>query len=455
MDFRNRNIDLVGKQNLWFGLSLVLVLVGMVSWAMFGLNRGIDFRGGTQVQYRLPVSQRPTGGKDVALVQEVRGLLEKAGLQSARAQIAGGDTLVVNAPALSQSEQQSQQRRIYEVLSPRLRGTDASGKPQELRLIGQQFVGPVIGKELTRNAILGVVVGVCLIAAWIFLRYNFGGDGMRYAVAGIFALVHDVLVLIGIFALIGHIDPRIEVDGSFIAALLTVVGYSINDSVVIFDRLRENLRVRRNEPFNKVVNDSLLETMSRSINTGLTVLIMLFALLLFGGESIYNFVLAMLVGIASGLYSSIFNASMVLVAWNRWEEKKRLRARGTTSSRGMATATSGAASTRARSTSTPNAPRAATATSQSTPRRATFATAPLSSPANVETSGATIAATGDIIPSESSTSDESENVETPGSDGAPMLLEDGATEDSLASRVRKTAPSTPRVTTKARARRRH
>ena len=248
MDFRNRHIDLVGKMPLWFGISLTVILVGLVSWAMFGLNRGIDFRGGTQVQYRLPVSQRPGSGKDVALVQEVRDLLEKAGLQNARAQIAGGDTLIVNAPALSQSEQTSQQRRIYAALAPRLQGTDAAGKPQELRLIAQQFVGPVIGRELERNAILGVVIGVCLIAAWIFIRYNFAGDGLRYAVAGVAALVHDVLALIGIFALIGHFDPRIEVDGSFIAALLTVVGYSINDSVVIFDRLRENLRVRRNEP---------------------------------------------------------------------------------------------------------------------------------------------------------------------------------------------------------------
>jgi len=103
---------------------------------------------------------------------------------------------------------------------------------------------------------------------------------------------------------------------------LTVVGYSINDSVVIFDRLRENLRDRPRDDYEKVVNDSLLETMSRSINTGLTVLIMLFVLLLFGGESIFNFTLAMLVGIASGLYSSIFNASMVLVVWHRWEQKR-------------------------------------------------------------------------------------------------------------------------------------
>jgi preprotein translocase subunit SecF len=131
------------------------------------------------------------------------------------------------------------------------------------------------------------------------------------------------LVLVGIFALIGRIWPSIEIDGTFIAALLTVVGYSINDSVVIFDRIRENSRVRRRDEFNHVVNDSLLETMSRSINTGMTVLIMLLVMLFFGGHSIYNFILAMLIGMVSGLYSSIFNASMVLVAWHNWDMKKR------------------------------------------------------------------------------------------------------------------------------------
>lgn len=198
------------------------------------------------------------------------------------------------------------------------------GVPQ-ITPIAQQTVGPVIGDELRRAAINGVIIGVALIALWIYIRYNFAGEGLRYAAAGITALLHDVFVLIGLFALIGRIDQRVEIDGAFIAALLTVVGYSINDSVVIFDRIRENLRLRRKESYLKVVNDSLLETMSRSINTGMTVLIMLFALLMFGGESIYNFVLAMLVGIASGLYSSIFNASMVLVAWHNWDERRAAR----------------------------------------------------------------------------------------------------------------------------------
>jgi preprotein translocase subunit SecF len=328
MDFRGRNIDIVGKQNLWFAISLTLIIVGMVAWAAFGLNYGIDFKGGGQFQYRIPVSKRPAAGSEVNLLNQARTVLEQKGLRGARLQIAGGNTLVVVTDARDEAELRSQQRIIQAALGGQLRGTDANGQPQELRLIGQQRVGPVIGRELRQAAINGVMLGVLLIAAWIYIRYNFAGEGLHYAVAGIVALVHDVLVLVGLFALIGRIDPRVEVDGSFIAALLTVVGYSINDSVVIFDRIRENLRNRRKEPYLKIVNDSLLETMSRSINTGLTVLIMLFVLLFRGGESIYNFVLAMLLGIASGLYSSIFNAAIVLTAWHKYEEKRVAAARG-------------------------------------------------------------------------------------------------------------------------------
>ncbi|HEX8236606.1 MAG TPA: protein translocase subunit SecF [Abditibacteriaceae bacterium] len=366
MDFRGKHIDLVGKLNLWFGISLALIVVGMFSWLAFGLNLGIDFKGGGQFQYRIPYSQRPKAGEDVRLLDEARRLLEQKGFSNPKPQIAGGNTLVINTQATDQSELAGQQRRILEALGPRFTGQDANNRPQELLGLSQEFVGPVIGRELKRAALTGVIVGVLLIALWIYIRYNFAGGGARYAVAGIVALVHDVLVLVGIFALIGHFDERIEIDGSFIAALLTVVGYSINDSVVIFDRLRENLRNRRKEPFDKVVNDSLLETMSRSINTGLTVIIMLFVLLFFGGESIYNFVLAMLIGIASGLYSSIFNASMVLVAWNRWDEKKQRQARSVRGTATPARTVTATASTRGATSS------AGTALS-TPPRRTTFA----------------------------------------------------------------------------------
>ncbi|MDF2441315.1 MAG: preprotein translocase subunit SecF [Abditibacteriota bacterium] len=320
MDFRGRKIDLVGKLPLWFGLSTIVIIIGLISLAAFKLNLGVDFRGGSQLQYRIPQAQRADAGTQVT--GAIADRLEERGIGGARVQVTGGDTLVVQTTARSESELAAHERAIDEALAAQWKVQADSITP-----LSRELVGPVIGDELRANAIKGVIMGVLMIALWIYIRYNFAGDGLRYAVAGIVALVHDVFVLLGIFALIGRIDPRVEIDGAFIAALLTVVGYSINDSVVIFDRIRENLRNRRKEPFNTVVNDSLLETMSRSINTGLTVIIMLVVLLFLGGESIYNFVLAMLVGIVSGLYSSIFNASMVLVAWHNWDEKKAAQAR--------------------------------------------------------------------------------------------------------------------------------
>lgn len=388
MDFRRKNIDLVGKMPLWFGISLALILVGLISLASFGMNLGIDFKGGGQFQYRIPANQRPVAaGADVALIGRVRTALEAQGLRTLP-QIAGGDTLVIKTDARGQGELRGQQQRIQRAIAPIFAGGKTeTGATASLAPIGQQFVGPVIGEELKRNAILGVILGVSLIALWIYIRYNFDGEGTRYAVAGIVALLHDVLVLLGIFSLIGYYDPRIEIDGAFIAALLTVVGYSINDSVVIFDRIRENLRLRRKERYEKVINDSLLETMSRSINTGLTVIIMLFTLLWFGGESIYSFVLAMLIGIASGLYSSIFNASMVLVAWHRWDEKKAAQSRITGVTRSPRLATAGAtSSTRPPSTRSSAVPRVAMPVT-TTPRRGFASTTSSSATAsNVTTS---------------------------------------------------------------------
>lgn len=375
MDFRGKHIDLVGRINLWFGLSLAVIVVGLVSWMAFGLNLGIDFKGGGQMQFRIAPSAR--GQEAVALSNQLEDALQKQGIAKVKVQIAGGNTFVIATAARNDAELRTHERIARAAIAEVTKTPDDAANAQYLTPISRELVGPVIGEELRRNAVNGVILGVLLIALWIYIRYNFAGGGVRYAVAGILALVHDVLVLIGLFALIGHIWPGVEIDGTFIAALLTVVGYSINDSVVIFDRIRENLRLRRREEFNNVVNDSLLETMSRSINTGLTVLIMLLVMLLFGGHSIYNFVLAMLIGIASGLYSSIFNASMVLVAWHNWDMKKQGIARATRSVRdsapaSLASATSSAVRPSAPSSAQNEAPASSTAVAKPAKARRRF-----------------------------------------------------------------------------------
>jgi preprotein translocase subunit SecF len=311
MDFRGKNIDLVGKMNLWFAISILVMLIGAFGWFVRKPNLGIDFKGGSQITYRIPDKLRPKSGEEATLLAQVNDAIGSKNITGTRTQIAGGTDLVVyTETANTQTAATAHEGEISSAIATAFKLESVTPEAREL-------VGPIIGDELRRNAILGVVFGIIFIGAWIYIRYNFAGDGVRYAVAGIVSMLHDVFVLLGITALL-----RIEIDGAYIAALLTVVGYSINDSVVIFDRIRENLRLRRSSNFDAIVNESLLETMSRSINTGATVLIMLLALLFFGGESIYNFTLAMLIGIASGLYSSVFNASMLLVLWDRIAKNK-------------------------------------------------------------------------------------------------------------------------------------
>jgi preprotein translocase subunit SecF len=175
-------------------------------------------------------------------------------------------------------------------------------------------VGPVVSAELVQQAILLIAFGALAIALWITFRFR----DYRMGVTAITALVHDVIVVVGIFAILGTVFG-LQLDALFVTAMLTVIGFSVHDTIVVFDRIREN----------RIVNHSILQTLGRSINTSLTVLLTLTALFLFGGSAIHSFVLALLIGITSGTYSSIFNASPLLVDWHLWDERrKRERAGG-------------------------------------------------------------------------------------------------------------------------------
>ncbi len=188
-------------------------------------------------------------------------------------------------------------------------------------------IGPVIGKETTINAIYSVALASILIVLYIaisFRKVPKPASSWRFGVCAIVALLHDVLVVVGIFSLLGHF-AGVEVDSLFITAVLTVIGFSVHDTIVVFDRIRENLLRVSGTPFATVVNNSILQTIVRSLNTSLTALLVLFTLLIFGGESIKWFVVALLIGIFSGTYSSIFNASPLLVVWHEWEQKRKSR----------------------------------------------------------------------------------------------------------------------------------
>ena len=181
-------------------------------------------------------------------------------------------------------------------------------------------VGPVISQELTQQAVLLVILGSIGILAWMTFRFR----DVKFGATALIALLHDVVVVVGTFAVLGTIF-RVEIDALFVTAMLTVIGFSVHDTIVVYDRIRENKARHAGEPFEQIVNHSVLQTFGRSINTSLTVVVTLTALLLFGGSAIRYFVLALLIGIVSGTYSSIFNASPLLVVWQNWEDRRRGR----------------------------------------------------------------------------------------------------------------------------------
>lgn len=309
--FRGRKWDLVGSRRWWFALSGITIVIGLYFWITHGLNYGIDFTGGGLITYRL-TKPLPSAKQSWALAtvrQELASVHIRGEVQLAGATFGRKDRLIVRTlidPRLPESRRDEEANRQASLLSPALE-RDFPGIEQ----VGRDMVGGLVSKELIRNAILAVVVGMLLVVVWIMIRYDF-----QYAVCAVVALAHDSLILTGLFAVLGR-----EVNAPFVAALLTVVGYSVHDTIVIYDRIRENVKLRKGRDYPETVNTSLLETMARSVNTILTVLFTVAALFLLGGPTIRDFSLALLIGVTSGGYSSIFNASQLVVVWKQWGKK--------------------------------------------------------------------------------------------------------------------------------------
>ncbi|MGI6514120.1 MAG: protein translocase subunit SecF [Syntrophomonadaceae bacterium] len=261
-------------------ISLLLILPGLVSLFIQGLNLGIDFTGGSliHVQFEKPVK-----------MEQIRNVLGQYEIdRGVPIQQAGNNEYIIRTPILT--EQQSSQ------LVQGFR--DHLGNLDVLRI---DEVGAVIGKELTNKALMAIGIACVLMLIYITIRFEF-----KFGVGAVVALLQNVVIVVGVFSLF-----QWEVDSTFIAALLTILGYSINDTIVVFDRIRENLKLRRREPYDVIVDKSVLQTVNRSINTVLTVVFCLGALLLLGGATLKYFVLAMLIGIVVGCFSSIFIASPI------------------------------------------------------------------------------------------------------------------------------------------------
>jgi preprotein translocase subunit SecF len=295
-------IDVVGKRNWFFLVSILIMIPGIVFLLMGGLKLGIDFTGGTiwELEFQREVQ-----------ALEVRDLLAANGLE-AQVQIAEGDNGQRNVALIRTRELKSgseEEARLENALRTQF------GDFTELQL---QTVGPTVGASISQRAIIAVALTSVGILLYLAYAFRSAPHPFRYGVCAIIAMLHDVIVVVGIFAILGYV-LNVEIDALFVTALLTVIGFSVHDTIVVFDRIRENVGRRAGVDFADIVNYSTVQTMVRSVNTSLTVVITLLALYLFGGETIKNFILALLIGIVSGTYSSIFNASFLLVVWERGE----------------------------------------------------------------------------------------------------------------------------------------
>jgi preprotein translocase SecF subunit len=379
-------IDLVSKRILFVIVSTLIILPGVVAILLGGLKPGIDFTGGSRLTvipktaeaydtekfaaalaragHENSIVKAGTIGEGSVLTNtitmDVPGIAElpDAQREQARSDIAKeliADNLVAGSSltqtvSTSPGTAASQTPGATGTITATAATTQTTGAPatteevsrwriEPSAVVDDITVGPTVGRELIWRAMGAVALASLAILIYLTAVFRKVPNAVRYGVCAVIGLIHDVLVVAGIFAILGLLFD-VEIDALFITAMLTIIGFSVHDTIVVFDRVRENLGKRRFERFEDVVNYSLVQTLARSINTSITVVLTLFALYLFGGASIHNFVLALLIGIISGTYSSIFNASMVLVIWENREWGRLFgggrRAEATTTTRAAA-----------------------------------------------------------------------------------------------------------------------
>jgi preprotein translocase subunit SecF len=291
--------NLISKRYFYFLFSLVVIIPGLIGLGLWGLPLSIDFNSGSLLEVKFQSGTLPQPA-------DVIGVYDQLGLKDSRVQTTADNTLIIRSADMTNDTK----TQIINALEKQF-----NDKVTVLRF---DTVGPAIGKEVTTNAAIAVGLAALGILLYIWFAFRNIPNAYRYGVAAIIAMMHDVLVVIGVQTYLSHFMGW-EFDTLFLTALLTVIGFSVHDTIVVFDRVRENSSVYRRLPFEQIVNHSIVQTLDRSINTTLTVLLTLLTLALFGGVTIRHFVIILLVGIFSGAYSSIFNAAPILVVWENQE----------------------------------------------------------------------------------------------------------------------------------------
>ncbi len=299
---RVRRLNIIGARNWFFALSLLIIIPGIISMATRGFLLGIDFAGGTE--FTVAFVNHPS-------LAQVQSAVDGEGANGTVIQAGGG--YIIRYPPLNAAQQAGVEADLQNRLGPMV-----GGQPQQILEVGGTIAGETIVRAL---AAVGIAAGGILFLLAIWFRNVPGGwrAGFQFGGSAILALLHDVFVLTGIFSILGKVfDLRVgEIDAFFVTAVLTVVGFSVHDTIVVFDRIRENLRVSQRLSFEQVVNLSIMQTAARSIITSFTVVLVLAAILIAGGTSLQGLALALMIGIVSGTYSSIFNAAPLLVVWRR------------------------------------------------------------------------------------------------------------------------------------------
>lgn len=304
--------DIVGKRYWFFALSLLIIIPGLVSigihWAQTGqpLPLAIDFTGGSIMELQFKQAQAIQPG-------DVKTILAQNGFDDSQVQTSGADTVLIRSKEMDTAAKV----KVQDALRSRY------GAFVELRF---ESVGPSVGAEVARAAIYAVLAAALGILIYIWFAFRQVPNAFRYGTAAVIATFHDVFVVIGLESIFGYAFGW-QADSLFLTALLTVIGFSVHDTIVVFDRIRENINRYRGEDFDLVVNHSITQTLDRSINTQLTVMFTLLAMVLFGGVTIRHFVTILLMGIFSGTYSSIFNAPPILVVWEKREWRTWFRRR--------------------------------------------------------------------------------------------------------------------------------
>ncbi len=295
-------MNLIKLRKWWYLISLIIIIPGTLSLILWGLKPSIDFTGGTQLEF--------TGTKDKAKLEQV-----------AREQKIENYTVTVSQDGLmlrTKTVDEAKQKSLKTAVEKEISGA------KQTRI---DTVGASISQEITRNSVLLVLAASAVIIFFIafsFRKVPKPANSLEFGLVAVVALLHDALVVLGIFSILGHFFG-VEVDPLFITAILTVIGFSVHDTIVIFDRIRENLIKGSYESFEDTVSVSVYEMLPRAINTSFLVWVILLVLLIFGGSSIRYFVLALVIGVLSGSYSSILNASPLLVTWQEIKAKRKVK----------------------------------------------------------------------------------------------------------------------------------